>query len=184
MIYNVVPEDLLAQLDNKLTMKETWESLCTMNVGMESINKAKIQMLKREFEMLTMREEDSVADITAKLTRLVARMRSLGEKIAEGIIVSKLLHATPAKYDPVTSSMEQFGDLDAMTLDEAIGSLKIHEDKLRDREEEKEDRAFLALVKGKMMENYFKNMNTKVLSEPILLLLLLLIYQFEKLSIP
>ena len=36
-----------------------------------------------------------------------------------------------------------------MTLDEAIGSLKIHEDKLRDREEESEDREFLALVKGK-----------------------------------
>ena len=33
-----------------------------------------------------------------------------------------------------------------------------------------------------LMENYFKNMNTRVLSEPILLLLL--IYQFEKLSIP
>ena len=36
---------------------------------------------------------------------------------------------------------------------------------------------------GGMMENYFRNMNTRVLSEPILLLLLL-IYQFEKLSIP
>ena len=35
-----------------------------------------------------------------------------------------------------------------------------------------------------MMENYFKNMNTRVLSEPILLLLLLLlIHEFEKLSI-
>ena len=53
------------------------------------------------------------------------------------------------KYDPITSSMEKFGDLDAMTLDEAIGSLKIHEDKLQDREEEREDRAFLASVKGK-----------------------------------
>ena len=33
-----------------------------------------------------------------------------------------------------------------------------------------------------VMENYFRNMNTRVLSEPILLLLL--IYQFEKLPIP
>ena len=41
-----------------------------------------------------------------------------------------------------------------MTLDEAIGSLKIHEDKIRDREEEKEDRAFLASVKGKSKEHH------------------------------
>ena len=81
-------------------------------------------------------------------------MQILGEKIAEGIIVSKLLRATPAKYDPITSSTEQFGDLDTMTLDEANVSLKIHEDKLRDHEEEREDRAFLALVKGKSKERH------------------------------
>ena len=120
----------MAQLDNKVTAKETWESLRTMNVGVERVMKSKIQILKREFEMLTIWEEDFVADFGMKLTRLVAHMRSLGEKIAEGIIVSKLLRATPVKYDPITSSMEQFGDLDTMTLDEAIGSLKIHEDKL------------------------------------------------------
>ena len=130
VIYNALPEDVLAQLDDKVTTKETWESLRTMNVGVEHVKKANIQMLKREFEMLTMQEEESVADFAAKLTRLVVHMRSLGEKIAEGIIVSKLLRATPAKYDPITSSMEKFGDLDTINLDEATGSLKIHEHKL------------------------------------------------------
>ena len=123
MIYSAVPEDVLTKLDNKVTTKETWESLHTMNVSVECVKKAKIQMLKHEFEMLTMREEESVANFAAKLTMLVAHMRSLGEKIAEGVIVSKLLHATPTKYDPITSSIEQFEDLDTMTLDEAIGSI-------------------------------------------------------------
>ena len=125
-----------------------------MNVGMERVKKAKIQALKREFEMLTMWEEEPVAKFTTKLTILVAHMRSLGEKIAKGIIVSKLLCATPEKFDPITSSMEQFGDIDTMTLDEAIDSLKIHEDKLRDREEEREERAFLASVKSKSKDRH------------------------------
>ena len=156
MIYSAVPEDVLAQLDNKVTAKETWESLRTINVGVERVKKAKIQMLKREFEILTMWEEEFVTDFSAKLTRLVAHMRSLGEKIVEGIIVCKLLRVTPEKYNPIMSSMEQFGDLDTMTLDEAIGSLKIHEDKLRDREEEREDQAFLASVKGKSKERHHR----------------------------
>ena len=143
---------MLAKLDNKVATKETWESLHTMNVGVERVKKVKIRTLKHEFEMLTMREEESVAYFAAKLTKLVAHMRSLGEKIDEGTIVSKLLRATPAKYDPIKSSMEQFGDLDTITLDEAIGSLKIHEDKLQDRKEEREERAFLASVKGKSKE--------------------------------
>ena len=49
--------------------------------------------------------------------------------------------------------MEQFGDLDAMTLDEGIGLHKIHEDKLRDREEKREERALLASVKDKSKEH-------------------------------
>ena len=106
VIYSVVPEDVLAQLDNKVKAKETLESLRTINVDIERVKKAKIQTLKREFEMLTMREEESIADFAANLTRLVAHMRSLGEKITEGIKVSKLLRVTPEKYDPITSSME------------------------------------------------------------------------------
>ena len=50
VIYSVVPKDVLAQLDNKVTTKETWESLCTMNVGVERVKKAKIQTLKCEFD--------------------------------------------------------------------------------------------------------------------------------------
>ena len=57
VIYRVVPEDVLAQLANKVTAKETWESLRTMNVGVERVKKAKIQTLKREFEMLTMQRK-------------------------------------------------------------------------------------------------------------------------------
>ena len=87
MIYSAVPEDVLAQLDNKATTKETWESLRTKNVGVERVKKAKIQTLKHEFEMLMMWEEVSVADFVAKLTKLVSYMQILGEKIAEGIIV-------------------------------------------------------------------------------------------------
>ena len=56
-----------------------------------------------------------------------------------------MLRAKPEKYNTITSSMEQCGDLDTMSLDEAIGSLKIHKDKLQDCEEERE-RAFLASV--------------------------------------
>lgn len=40
-----------------------------------------------------------------------------------------------------------------MTLVEVIGSLKIHKDKLRDCEGEREERAFLASVKRRSMEH-------------------------------
>ena len=45
----------------------------------------------------------------------------------------------------------------------------------------KKRKVVFASKRGKVMENYFKNMNTRVLSEPILLLFL--IHQLDKLSI-
>ena len=85
VIYNLVVEDVWAQLDNKVMAKQIWESLRTMNVGVESVKKAKIETLKHEFETLTMWQEESVADFAAKLNRLVTPMWSLGEKIAESL---------------------------------------------------------------------------------------------------
>ena len=45
----------------------------------------------------------------------------------------------PPRYDSLTLSLEQFGDLDAMTLVEAIGSLKVHEMRLSERDAREEE---------------------------------------------
>ena len=69
-----------------------------------------------------MGEEESVADFAGKLSKVATQLRSLGEKIDDGVLVAKLLRAAPAKFDAITSSIEQFGDMDSMSLEEAIGS--------------------------------------------------------------
>lgn len=78
-----------------------------------------------------MRENESVIDFSGKLSRLVTQIKNLVEKMEEHVVVVKLLPATPAKYDPLTTSFEQFGDIDMMPLEEAVGSLKVFEEKLR-----------------------------------------------------
>ena len=78
-----------------------------------------------------------------------------------------------------------------MTAKEVLGSLRVHESRLIERDNREEEQALLSKAskmtkktdRGQMIENYFINMNTRVLSEPILLLLLFLIHQLEKLSI-
>ena len=47
--------------------------------------------------------------------------------------VKKLLRSMPPRYDSLTQSLEQFGDLDTMSLGEAIGSLKVHEMRFSER---------------------------------------------------
>ena len=42
-------------------------------------------------------------------------------------VVRRILRATPAKFNALTLLLEQYGDLDKVSLDELIGSLTIHE---------------------------------------------------------
>ena len=108
-------------------------------MGATRIIKARVQALRREFETMFMGEEESVADFAGKLSKVATQPRRLGEKIDDGVLVAKLLRAAPGKFDAITSSIEKFGDMESMSLEEAIGSLKIYEEKLRDREARREE---------------------------------------------
>lgn len=50
-------------------------------------------------------------------------------------MVKNLLRAAPVKFLQITSTIEQFGDLETMTIEEAVGSLKAHEERLRGQSE-------------------------------------------------
>ncbi|PKU69732.1 hypothetical protein MA16_Dca022687 [Dendrobium catenatum] len=125
MICQAISDETLLQLNVKGTAKEAWHALRTINMGADRVKKAKIQSLKREFEALRMRDGDAVDEFAGKLSRIVNQRRSLGEKIEESKVVEKLLRAVPGKFLQITSTIEQFGDLEIMTLEEVIGSLRV-----------------------------------------------------------
>ena len=80
-----------------------------------------------------MGEEELVVDFVRKLSKVATQLRSLEGKIDDGVLVSKLLREAHTKFDTIPLSIEQFDDIDLMTLVNAIGSLKIYEEKLLDQ---------------------------------------------------
>ena len=89
------------------------------------------------------------SEFTDKFSRFVFELRQLGEKIEDKEAVKKLLWSMPLRYDSLTLSLEQFGDLDIMSLVEAIGSLKVHEMRLSDRDVREEENALLTWAMNK-----------------------------------
>ncbi|CAA6659454.1 unnamed protein product [Spirodela intermedia] len=81
-----------------------------------------------------MGDEESVSDFSRKLSRIITQIRNLGEKMKESTVVAKLLQTTPARFDPITTSLKQFGDIDSMPFEEEMESLKIYEEKLKTRQ--------------------------------------------------
>lgn len=78
-----------------------------------------------------MKDSEQLDDFSMRLNGLVIKIRSLGETIAEEYVVKKLLRAVQTKFLQIASAIEQFGNLEAMTVEEVIGSLKAHEERLQ-----------------------------------------------------
>lgn len=135
MIYQGIPEEMLLSISEKKTAKEGWEALKVMCQGADRVKKARVQTLKAEFESLQMNESDQLHEFYMKLNGLVSNIRSLGEEVSEAYVVKKLLRANPSRFLQITSTIEQFGDLEKMSVEEAIGSLQAHEERLKGHNE-------------------------------------------------
>ena len=92
---------------------------------------------------------DSALDFAMKFTHIVSDLRNLGEAMEEKEVVQRFLRATLAKFDALTLSSEQYDELDKVSLDEVIGSLTIHELRLKERESREEEQVLLEKAMGK-----------------------------------
>lgn len=143
MIYQGIPEEVLLSLAEKKTAKEAWEAIKTLCQGADRAKKARVQTLKSDFESMNMKESEQLDDFYMKLNALVTNIRALGETMEESYVVKKLLRAVPQRFLQITSAMEQFGNLEKMTIEEAIGSLKAHDERTREKMESKEGQLML-----------------------------------------
>lgn len=80
----------------------------------------------------------------------MTNIRVLGESISKLYLVKKLLRAVPSKFVQIMSTLEQFGDLEKMTVERAAGSLKAPEERVKGKTEASEGQLLL------MLELYFE----------------------------
>ncbi|GJV91651.1 zinc finger, CCHC-type containing protein [Tanacetum coccineum] len=147
-LYQALPEEQLLQITKHKTAKAIWNALKTRHIGEERVQQARLQTLKSDFEMLHMKEDETIDTFIEKLTTLVNKAASLGHTIEDQTLVRKLLNAVPDRYLQIVASIEQYSDLSEMTLEEAIGRLKTYEERIKYK-------------KGKQVDNQEKLMFTR-----------------------
>jgi hypothetical protein len=123
-----VPPEMKAGLAVKKTAKEAWDSVKKMRGGDERVKAANVQRLMKEFELLSFRDGETVADFAVRVNRLTARLGDHGEVLDDSRVVRKVLRAVPRRLKQVAVSIEIHGDLKTMTLDELVGQLQVAED--------------------------------------------------------
>ena len=79
---------------------------------------------------MNMKESETIDDYAARLTGVVDKIRTFGDKFEEAYLVKKILRSVPPKFLHIASAIEQFFDLKMMTMDEVIGRLKAYEERI------------------------------------------------------
>nr|GEZ72970.1 zinc finger, CCHC-type [Tanacetum cinerariifolium] len=138
-LYQALPEEQLLQIIKHKNAKAIWDALKTRHIGEERVQQARLQTLKSDFEMLNLKEDETINTFTTKLTTLVNKAATLWHIMKDETLVRKLLNAVPDRYLQIVTSIEQYSYLSEMTLEEAIGRLKNYKEKIKYKREKQVD---------------------------------------------
>jgi hypothetical protein len=129
-IQQAMEESIFPKIAAATRSKQTWESFQTAYQGTSKVNTTKLQILRRDFENLQMKVTDSIDSFFTHAMAIINLLRSYGETIGDQKVVEKILRSLPTKFDPVVIAIEESEDLTQLSVDELMGSVLSHEQRL------------------------------------------------------
>ncbi|XP_076929774.1 uncharacterized protein LOC143594324 [Bidens hawaiensis] len=96
-LYQAMPEALVMQVAQLSTAKDIWDALKTHFIGVDRVWEARIESLQHEFEVLKMKETDTIDDFSTKISQIASKASNLGEPFEEKTLVRKLWKSVPRK---------------------------------------------------------------------------------------
>ncbi|KAD4586052.1 hypothetical protein E3N88_23653 [Mikania micrantha] len=151
-VFQTLPEDVLLQVAKHKHVKDVWEALRVRYLGAYRVQKARIQTLRSELEMLKMKKSEKIDEFSGKLSAISTKIKSLGSNLEDEVVVRKLLNSVPKKFLQIFASIEQYSEIEHMSLEEAVGRLKAYEDRIKVLDEEENDQGKLLLTKEDWQE--------------------------------
>nr|KYP40104.1 hypothetical protein KK1_038559 [Cajanus cajan] len=126
-LFQAIDREVLDTILDKSTSKKIWQSMQQKFQGSTRVKRAQLQALRREFELLTMKDAETIDQYLERTLSTVNKMKSNGEVMDSSTVVSKILRSLTPKFNYVVCSIEESNDLSKLSLDELHGSLLVHE---------------------------------------------------------
>ncbi|XP_022743976.1 uncharacterized protein LOC111294939 [Durio zibethinus] len=145
-----VSDDIFIRIMTCETAKQAWDVLKEEFQGSDKTRQMQVLNLRREFEVLKMKEFKNLKEYNDRLMKIVNKIRLLGEELSDKRIVEKVLVSLPERFESKISSLEDSNDLTKITLAELFNALQAQEQRRAIRQEDSTEGAFTAKKKGKM----------------------------------
>jgi transposase InsO family protein len=135
-LFQSIDRSIIETILDKSSSKAIWESMAKKFQGSTKVKRAQLQALRGEFEILRMKEDESVNDYFGRVLAIVNKMKIQGEDIRQRVVVEKILRSMPRKYNYVVCAIEESNNVETLLIDELQGSLLVHEQKMKPVKEE------------------------------------------------
>jgi len=144
-----LPRTEYLKMSDKSNAKAMFTSLCANYEGSKKVREAKATMLVHQYELFKMKDDESIETMYSRFQTLVSRLQILKKSYVASDHVSKILRSLPARRRPKVTDIEEAKDLNTLSVEDLISSLKVHEISLDEHESAKKSKSMDLKSKGK-----------------------------------
>jgi len=95
-----------------------------------------------------MKDDESIEKMYSRFQTLVSGLQILKKSYVASDHVSKILRSLPARWRPKVTAIEEAKDLNTLSVEDHVCSLKVHEISLNEHEPAKKSKLLLCHPKG------------------------------------
>ena len=99
LIHQCVDCDVFEKIIEEETTKGAWEKLKSLYGGDEKLKKVKLQTLRKQYEMLLMKEDAFVSPYFSRVVTLTNQMKACGKVLTDLQKIEKVLRSLIADFD-------------------------------------------------------------------------------------
>ncbi|KAG6470938.1 hypothetical protein ZIOFF_072026 [Zingiber officinale] len=107
--------------------QEAWDVLKKEFKGADKVISIKLQNYWRNFDNLSMKENESVKDFSSRVAEIVNQIKGCGDTISEKKVVERILRSLPQKFEHIVAVIEETKDKSQLSRYELFSSLEAHE---------------------------------------------------------
>ncbi|XP_050897918.1 uncharacterized protein LOC127104807 [Lathyrus oleraceus] len=129
------------KITNRETAKEILDSLKMTHEGNNQVKETKALVLIRKYEAFRIEEDEAIEVMFSRFQTLVTGLKVLDKGYITADHVKKIIISLPNKWGPMVTALKLSKDLNNISLEDLIRSLRIHEIEIEEDEHQKKSKS-------------------------------------------